>query len=227
MSRRRLVLAVVGLTALGVAAVAAFAGMRALPRDPDPLEKAIAAGWAGAAPEAATWTRQDQTQRECTAHGNRPPDRDAVFIMEREWRTIVYPDDGEVFGEWRRGAELARVSSKGAEDRADGGIATGGQCSTCHRLEPRDVVPVQPGWPTTGANLVGPDLIGYGRVRSFAWTEHKLLYEQIFNSNAVTACSVMPRFGTHKVLSPEQIRDIVAYLMSPQSPVNAEADTRR
>ena len=31
----------------------------------------------------------------------------------------------------------------------------------------------------------------------------------------------MPRFGARKVLTPEQIRDIVAYLLAPQSPVNA------
>jgi sulfur-oxidizing protein SoxX len=30
----------------------------------------------------------------------------------------------------------------------------------------------------------------------------------------------MPRFGTHKILTVEQIKDLVALLMSPDSPVN-------
>jgi sulfur-oxidizing protein SoxX len=30
----------------------------------------------------------------------------------------------------------------------------------------------------------------------------------------------MPRLGANGVLSPEQIRDLVAYVMSPDSPVN-------
>jgi sulfur-oxidizing protein SoxX len=30
----------------------------------------------------------------------------------------------------------------------------------------------------------------------------------------------MPRFGHNKVLTPEQIKDYVAYLLDPASPVN-------
>jgi len=30
----------------------------------------------------------------------------------------------------------------------------------------------------------------------------------------------MPRFGYHKLLSPEEIADIVAYLHDPESPIN-------
>ena len=30
----------------------------------------------------------------------------------------------------------------------------------------------------------------------------------------------MPRFGTNKILTIEQIKDVVALLMSPDSPVN-------
>jgi sulfur-oxidizing protein SoxX len=30
----------------------------------------------------------------------------------------------------------------------------------------------------------------------------------------------MPRFGYHEFLSEQQIKDVVAYLMSPDSPVN-------
>jgi sulfur-oxidizing protein SoxX len=34
------------------------------------------------------------------------------------------------------------------------------------------------------------------------------------------ACSNMPRFGVNKVLSEQQIKDIVAFLFDPESPVN-------
>jgi sulfur-oxidizing protein SoxX len=33
-------------------------------------------------------------------------------------------------------------------------------------------------------------------------------------------CSITPRFGCHKVLTEQQIKDVMAYLMSPDSPVN-------
>ena len=48
----------------------------------------------------------------------------------------------------------------------------------------------------------------------------KAAYEKIYNSHAALPCSTMPRFGANKVLTIEQIKDAVALLMSPESPVN-------
>ena len=50
--------------------------------------------------------------------------------------------------------------------------------------------------------------------------EAKAAYEKIYNSHATFPCSTMPRFGANKVLTIEQIKDAVALLMSPDSPVN-------
>ena len=36
------------------------------------------------------------------------------------------------------------------------------------------------------------------------------------------ACTNMPRFGAHAILDEKQIRHIVALLLDPKSPVNAE-----
>ena len=187
----------------GLATIAAvvIGALRTLPRPPHPVEAAIAASWPASA-HARLWAQQDRTQRECTHYGNHPPDREAVAIMEREWRAIVYPADGVIFGDWQRGAELVA-----------------GQCATCHQLE-------RTATNSLIENKSGPALTGYGRNRPFAAAEAKLLYEQIYSSNAVIACSNMPRFGAHKVLTPEQIGDIVAYLLSPRSPVNAPPDAR-
>ena len=38
---------------------------------------------------------------------------------------------------------------------------------------------------------------------------------------AYNACSGMPRFGHAGVLTPAQIRDLMALLLDPKSPVNA------
>jgi len=45
-------------------------------------------------------------------------------------------------------------------------------------------------------------------------------YIKIYNSQAVVACSNMPRFGHTKVLTIDQIKDVMAYLFDRQSPVN-------
>ena len=118
-----------------------------------------------------------------------------------------------VMAYWRRGAELARDGEPAGVPSPDLGkpLSPTGQCAACHQLEPRDA----------GVSSSAPSLIGYGARRGYDWQQSLLLYEQIYNSNAVVACSTMPRFGARKVLTPEQIRDIVAYLLAPQSPVNA------
>jgi sulfur-oxidizing protein SoxX len=45
-------------------------------------------------------------------------------------------------------------------------------------------------------------------------------YGKIYNSEAFSACSSMPRFGHSQILTEEQITHLVALLLDPQSPVN-------
>ncbi len=67
---------------------------------------------------------------------------------------------------------------------------------------------------------LGPSLQEYGKLRDFKPEAVKAAYEKIYNSHAAFPCSTMPRFGANGVLTIEQIKDAVALLMSPQSPVN-------
>ena len=60
----------------------------------------------------------------------------------------------------------------------------------------------------------------YGKLRNFGDAEAKAAYEKIYNPHAAFPCSNMPLFGTNKVLTIEQIQDLVALLMSPDSPAN-------
>jgi sulfur-oxidizing protein SoxX len=48
----------------------------------------------------------------------------------------------------------------------------------------------------------------------------KAVYERIYNPQAAIPCGNMPRLGASKFLSVEQIKDLVALVMSPESPVN-------
>jgi sulfur-oxidizing protein SoxX len=66
----------------------------------------------------------------------------------------------------------------------------------------------------------GPPLVGYGKLRDFTPEAVKATYEKIYDAQSTFACSNMPRFGANKVLTPEQIKDLVALLMDPESPVN-------
>ena len=48
----------------------------------------------------------------------------------------------------------------------------------------------------------------------------KYTWGKIWNSKAYNACSNMPRAGTEGILTEAQVRDIVALLLDPKSPVN-------
>jgi len=67
---------------------------------------------------------------------------------------------------------------------------------------------------------LGPSLQGYGKLKNFDAAANKAAYAKIYNAQSVLACSNMPRFGFHKFLTVDQIKDVTAYLMSPESPVN-------
>jgi sulfur-oxidizing protein SoxX len=67
---------------------------------------------------------------------------------------------------------------------------------------------------------LGPSLTSYGKDRKFDPAEAKNAFAKIYDSQAVVACSNMPRFGANKVLTIDQIKDLVALVMSPDSPVN-------
>jgi sulfur-oxidizing protein SoxX len=45
-------------------------------------------------------------------------------------------------------------------------------------------------------------------------------YGRIYNAKAYAACANMPRFGHMGILTEAQIKDLVALLMDPESPVN-------
>ena len=43
---------------------------------------------------------------------------------------------------------------------------------------------------------------------------------KLWNSKAYNACSGMPRFGHAQILTDQQIKDVMALLLDPKSPVN-------
>ena len=48
----------------------------------------------------------------------------------------------------------------------------------------------------------------------------RYVYGKIYNAKAYNLCSQMPRFGHSGTLTEQQIKDLVALLLDPGSPVN-------
>jgi sulfur-oxidizing protein SoxX len=67
---------------------------------------------------------------------------------------------------------------------------------------------------------IGPSLYNYGKMRGQDEAVIKYTWAKLYNSKAYNACSVMPRFGHFKLLTENQLRDLMALLLDPQSPVN-------
>jgi sulfur-oxidizing protein SoxX len=71
---------------------------------------------------------------------------------------------------------------------------------------------------------VGPSLTGYGTQRGTSDAMLKHTYRIIYNAHLFFPCTTMPRFGHNGTLTQEQIRDVMAYLLDPESPVNQKPE---
>ena len=58
------------------------------------------------------------------------------------------------------------------------------------------------------------------KLRGYTEETRKYAYGKVYNAEAYSACSNMPRFGAHGILTEQQIKDVVALLLDPKSPVN-------
>lgn len=177
---------------------------------PQTVDAAIVASWASAAPEWTARLAQDETQRQCTQVGNKPAPDLAAAIKTRERARIVYPADGVLLGDWKRGEALAQSGYGGRFTDAPPTQPNGGNCYACHQLAAAEI----------SYGTLGPSLAGHGKAHGVAAEAVRAVYDKIYDSQAVVACSSMPRFGSSGFLSPEQVRDLTAYVMSPDSPVN-------
>ncbi|MFO1319320.1 MAG: sulfur oxidation c-type cytochrome SoxX [Burkholderiales bacterium] len=180
------------------------------------MEAMVRRAFAGAtAEEIATRLEQDEVQALCSRYRNRPPDDVAARILESQMRTVRFPDDGRLLGDWREGEKLASIGTGGHIGRIQPDPPDrrkGGNCYACHALAPKEVA----------AGNLGPGLTGYGRLRGNAPEVVKATFAKVYNAQAFFPCSQMPRFGHNGWLTLKEIADVVAFLLDPASPVNAE-----
>jgi sulfur-oxidizing protein SoxX len=89
-------------------------------------------------------------------------------------------------------------------------VPGGGGCYNCHQLSPAQ----------ESYGTLGPSLKAFGKTRGNGPDMQRYVYGKIYNAKAYNLCSHMPRFGHTGSLSEQQIKDVVAYLLDPASPVN-------
>ena len=123
--------------------------------------------------------------------------------------TVKYPSDGKWLGDHKKGERIAQTG-RGLQwsDKADD--VAGGNCYACHQLSKAEI----------SYGNIGPSLNNYGKLRGYGDDIKKYTWAKIWNTHSFNACSSMPRFGDSGILTEEQIKDVMALLLDPASPVN-------
>lgn len=153
---------------------------------------------------------QDELQRLCSLKSGVQLDKTVAMRLEKEQQArIKYPADGNYLGDWKAGEKIAQ-SGRGGQYNDNPKNPAGGNCYACHELTKAEV----------SYGTIGPSLYNFGKRRGYTPEVQKYAYGKVYNSQAFAACSSMPRFGHNGVLTEAQIKDVVALLMDPKSPVN-------
>jgi sulfur-oxidizing protein SoxX len=153
---------------------------------------------------------QDETQKLCS----KPPAAElakeaAERIEKANLATIRYPADGRLMGDWKSGERIAQTGT-GLQYSDDPKVPAGANCYACHQLSKQEI----------SFGTIGPSLYGYGKLRGTSEAIQRYTYGKIYNPQAFTACSSMPRFGHNRILTEQQMKDLAALLLDPNSPVN-------
>jgi len=154
---------------------------------------------------------EDGVQAICNRTSDHPPKAVAERLEKDQLDGVRYPVDGKLMGDWKAGEKLAQ-SGRGMTWSDSAGVPGGGNCYNCHQIGPQE----------TSFGTIGTSLYQYGKLRGNTPEIQKYTYAKIWNAKAFNLCSAMPRFGHAGALTEAQIKDLVALLLDPQSPVNSK-----
>ena len=152
---------------------------------------------------------QDETQRLCSHYPDNRPKEIAKRIEAINLKLMKYPADGKLLGDWKEGEKIAQ-SGVGKQFSDDPAQPAGGNCYACHQLTKEEI----------SFGNIGPSLYNYGKLRGNTDAIQKYTFGKIYNAEAYSACSNMPRFGHNGILTEAQIKNVTALLLDPDSPVN-------
>jgi L-cysteine S-thiosulfotransferase len=163
---------------------------------------------------SAKLERLDQTplQLACTeaSRSGKPLDEKLRETLQTAaLASVKYPADGNYLGDWKRGEAIAQ-NGRGLQFTDKLGDVAGGNCYACHQIDKKEIA----------YGNIGPSLTGYGKLRGQGPDILKYTWARIWNSHSFNACANMPRFGDAGILTEAQIKDVMALLIDPASPVN-------
>jgi L-cysteine S-thiosulfotransferase len=151
----------------------------------------------------------DATQKFCSDSNVNINSDEAGQLMSKALQQIQYPADGSYLGDWTEGEKIAQ-SGKGLRFNDTNDTENGGNCYACHQIRKDELA----------YGTLGPSLYQDGKLRGYSDEVLRYTWAKIFNPQAFLMCSNMPRYGHNGILTVKQMRNILALLLDPQSPVN-------
>ena len=105
-------------------------------------------------------------------------------------QTIKWPADGAYLGDWKNGEKIAQ-EGRGKQYSDDPAGPVGANCYACHQLTPQEI----------SFGTIGPSLYQFGKTHGYTDESRRYAYGKVWNADAYSACSNMPRFGHKGILT--------------------------
>jgi sulfur-oxidizing protein SoxX len=156
--------------------------------------------------------KQDEFQTLCSDEKFRTSTegkKKAEALQAAALSAIKPPSDGKYLGDWKAG-EVVAQSGRGATWSDTLKTVNGGGCYNCHQITKEEI----------SHGTIGPSLLAYGKMRGNSEPILVYTWNRINNSKAYNACSNMPRMAHFNLLTEQQMKDVMALLLDPASPVN-------
>lgn len=179
----------------------------------------LKASFAERGPAKMDRLEQNEMQRVCSQAemtGKAVDDKTKTRIETALYKDIPYPADGKYTGDWKLGERIAQDGT-GLQFSDRIGAPSGANCYACHQIAPQEI----------SYGTLGPSLYKYGVIRGVKDPNSKdseaivkYTWARLWNTHSVNLCSNMPRFGDAGILTTAQMKDVMALLLDPASPVN-------
>ncbi len=203
----------IGLAGTVAIVVAGCAAMQTGPTDPALEAKAVEmmkTSFKDKGQAKLNRLNQDETQHLCSVWGGKEMPKDVAEKIERANLALIkWPADGKLVGDWKQGEKIAQ-EGRGMQYSDSPTGPVGANCYACHQLSKKEV----------SYGTMGPSLHNFAKIRGYTEETRRYAWSKVWNAQAFSACTNMPRFGHNGILSEQQVRDVVALLVDPASPVN-------
>jgi L-cysteine S-thiosulfotransferase len=203
---------------LGLAGLTVLAGCASLASGPsaEEIQALLKASFGERGNAKLDRLEQSALQQACSDYAKTELPKPLRARLEKAALDAVNTPVGSLLGNWQNGERIAQ-NGRGLQFSDAPDVVTGGNCYACHQLRKDEL----------SYGNIGPSLYNYGKLRGVgdpasasAEPIVKYTWAKLWNSHAFNACSQMPRYGDAKILTEAQLRDVMALLLDPRSPVN-------